>query len=241
LQPSLDRSCGGRKGVICGANDVKAIWHKCGPLDQNQRRAIGLTKRNKKTALIITTNGGDYLLGLKDNQPTLHKRAQQKLAEVPDEWVSEWEKDHGRTERRRVARVEIAEQISSFPGAKQFVRIIREWKENGSDELKSEMRYFITSLEKEERSAPQLGQAIRGHWSAENKNHWKRDTSLWKEDASRSRKKRSGGQVLALLRGAVLRLHDMECFESLNASFNHHSAKPWSALRLLKTPPPAIN
>ena len=26
-------------GLICGANDVKAIWHKCGPLDQNQRRA----------------------------------------------------------------------------------------------------------------------------------------------------------------------------------------------------------
>ena len=140
-----------------------------------------------------------------------------------------------------MARVDLDEQISSFPGAKQFVRIIRDWKENGSDELKSETRYFITSLEKEERSAAQLGEAIRGHWSVENKNHWKRDTSLWKEDASRPRKKRSGGQVLALLRGAVLRLHDMECFESLNASFHHHSAKPWSALRLLKTPPPAIN
>jgi predicted transposase YbfD/YdcC len=140
-----------------------------------------------------------------------------------------------------VARVNIDEQISSFPGAKQFVRIIREWKENGSDELKSETRYFITSLEKEERSAAQLGQAIRGHWSVENKNHWKRDTSLWREDAARPRKKASGGQVLALLRGAVLRLHEMENFESLNASFHHHSAKPWSALRLLNTPPPAIN
>jgi hypothetical protein len=41
----------------------------------------------------------------------------------------------------------------------------------------------------------------------ENKNHWKRDTSLWKEDASRPRKKASGGQVLALLRGTILRLH----------------------------------
>ena len=75
----------------------------------------------------------------------------------------------------------------------------------------------------------------------ENKNHWKRDTSLWKEDASRSRKKASGGQVLALLRGAILRLHDTEAFESLNASFHHHTAKPYAALRLLKTPPPQIN
>ena len=73
------------------------------------------------------------------------------------------------------------------------------------------------------------------------KNHWQRDTSLWKEDASRPRKKASGGQVLALLRGAVLRLHDQEAFESLNASFHHHSAKPYAALSLLKTPPPQIN
>lgn len=122
-----------------------------------------------------------------------------------------------------------------------MVRIIREWMETNSDQLKSETRYFITSLEREERSAAQLGQAIRGHWSVENKNHWKRDTSLWKEDASRPRKKASGGQVLALLRGAILRLHDAEVFATLNASFHHHSAKPWTSLRLLKTPAPQTN
>jgi hypothetical protein len=109
------------------------------------------------------------------------------------------------------------------------------------EELKSETRYFITSLGREERSAARIAQAIRGHWSVENKNHWRRDTSLWKEDASRPRKKASGGQVLALLRGAILRLHDTEAFESLNASFHHHTAKPYAALRLLKTPPPKIN
>ena len=113
--------------------------------------------------------------------------------------------------------------------------------EGKSSELKSETRYFITSLEREEKSASRLAQAIRGHWSVENKNHWKRDNCLWKEDASRPRKKASGGQVLALLRGAVLRLHDTEAFETLNASFHHHTAKPHAALRLLKTPPPKIN
>lgn len=113
--------------------------------------------------------------------------------------------------------------------------------EGKSTELKSETRYFITSLAREERSAARLAQAIRGHWSVENRNHWKRDTSLWKEDASRPRKKASGGQVLALLRGAILRLHDQETFESLNASFHHHTAKPNAALRLLKSPPPQIN
>lgn len=155
--------------------------------------------------------------------------------------MSDWGKEHGRIERRHLARVDLDWDISLFPGARQFIRSTREWFEGKSDELKSETRYFITSLKGEKKTAAQLAQAIRGHWSVENKNHWKRDTSQWKEDASRPRKKMSGGQVLALLRGAILRLHDTEAFESLNAGFHHHSAKPWSALRLLKTPPPHIH
>jgi hypothetical protein len=121
------------------------------------------------------------------------------------------------------------------------VRITREWFEAGSSELKSETRYFITSLEREDKTLAQLAAAVREHWAVENKNHWKRDTSYWNEDASRPRRKASGGQVLALLRGAILRLHDLERFETLNAGFDHHSAKPWDALRLLKKPPPEVN
>ena len=45
-------------GLICGAGDVKAIWMKCAPLDQNQRRAIGLTKRNKQTGLLTMPGYG---------------------------------------------------------------------------------------------------------------------------------------------------------------------------------------
>ena len=160
---------------------------------------------------------------------------------IPDEWVSGWEKDHGRIERRHLARVDLNQDISPFPGARQLIRSTREWIEGKSDELKSETRYFITSLERDERSASRLGQAIREHWSIENKNHWKRDTAEWKEDASRPRKKASGGQVLALLRGAVLRLFNKEIFATLNASFRHHAAKPHAAMRLLKTPPPKID
>ena len=73
------------------------------------------------------------------------------------------------------------------------------------------------------------------------RNHWKRVFSLWKDDASRPRKQASGGQVLELLREAILRLDDAKAFESLNAGFHHHSAKLYAALRLLKTPPPQIN
>jgi hypothetical protein len=121
------------------------------------------------------------------------------------------------------------------------VRSRREWFESGSEELKTETRYFITSLGREQKSVAQLAAAVRGHWSVENRNHWKRDASYWKEDASRPRKKASGGQTLALLRGAVLRLHDLALFETLNAGFEHRSAKPGATLRLLRTAPPDID
>jgi hypothetical protein len=45
-------------GLICGAKDVKAIWTKCGPLDEHQRRAIGLTKRNKRTGKLVLPGYG---------------------------------------------------------------------------------------------------------------------------------------------------------------------------------------
>jgi len=45
-------------GLICGADTVKAIWQKCGPLDENQRRAVGLTKRNKKTGKLVLPGYG---------------------------------------------------------------------------------------------------------------------------------------------------------------------------------------
>jgi hypothetical protein len=63
----------------------------------------------------------------------------------------------------RLARVDLDQDISHFPGAPQLVRIIREWTEGKIDGLKSETRYFITSLDREGRSAARLAQAIRGH------------------------------------------------------------------------------
>jgi len=40
-------------GLLCGAADVKAIWKKGGPLNQQQRAAVGLTKRCKNSGLLI--------------------------------------------------------------------------------------------------------------------------------------------------------------------------------------------
>jgi hypothetical protein len=47
------------------------IWAKCGPLNQHQRAAIGLTVRDKKNRLLTLPRYD----ALKDNQPTFYTRA----------------------------------------------------------------------------------------------------------------------------------------------------------------------
>ena len=40
-------------GLLCGAPDVKSIWKKCGPFTQQQRAAIGLTRRHPESRLLL--------------------------------------------------------------------------------------------------------------------------------------------------------------------------------------------
>jgi len=40
-------------GLLCGAPDVKAIWRRAGPLNEQQRRAVGLSWRDKSGRLAM--------------------------------------------------------------------------------------------------------------------------------------------------------------------------------------------
>jgi hypothetical protein len=69
-------------GLIGGARDVKAIWQKCAPLDQNQRRAIGLTRRNPETGLLTMPGYG----ALND---IVNRIDPVELARVLNAWLTE--------------------------------------------------------------------------------------------------------------------------------------------------------
>ena len=186
----------------------------------------------KKTALTILLKGGDYLFALKENQKNLHKLAEDKLTKEEASFVSEVESGHGRIETRELFRVELDQDISSFPQSRQLLGITRHYsykKGEEEEEQEPEIRYFVTSLEWDKCSSEQLATLIRGHWPVENKNHWKRDTSRWKEDSS-SRRKPAGAKNLALLRGALLCLIPTAEHDSMNMAFEHHSANPAQAL-----------
>lgn len=182
--------------------------------------------------------GGDHFLALKDNQPTLHRLAREKLDGRAADWVSQTDGAHGRIEWRELRIASFDLDTALFPGARQLVSLTRWHREKKSTVgFKSETRYFVTSLEEGKASHARLAEIARGHWSVENKNHWKKDASLWREDRG-VRRKAKGARNLALLRNAILALIRPYEHASLNHAFLHYSDHRPAAIRLLIQTPP---
>jgi predicted transposase YbfD/YdcC len=174
---------------------------------------------------------------LKGNQAELFKRAVQKLAlqkirgQAPA-WESEEELGHGRIEKRLLRLCEYDCEESPLPGLRQFASLTRLWTDLKSGRVKAETRYFALSLEEDEERPARIAAALRGHWSVENKNHWRRDATRWREDRAPRRNPR-GAKNLALLRSVLLALLDLGAHDSLNGAFDHYTARPTEALNLL--------
>lgn len=119
------------------------------------------------------------------------------------------------------------------PELVQLVSLTRWYREKKSTaDFKSETRYFITSLEQEDASHTRLAEIARGHWSIENKNHWKKDATLWREDRG-GRRKAKGAKNLALLRNAILAIIPQDGHASLNQAFLHYADHRSEAIRLI--------
>ena len=92
-----------------------------------------------------------------------------------------------------------------FPYARSVVVVRSQRTEKRTQKTTQETRYYVSSLDPEERTPTQWHGLIRGHWAGvENRNLWRRD-ALFGEDRSRSRNTRLLTN-LALLRNALLRL-----------------------------------
>jgi hypothetical protein len=164
--------------------------------------AIGCQKH---IAQAIVEAGGDYVLALKDNHPTLREDVALWLQTQNEQGhvrVSESvEKNHGRIEVRRTAvstELDWLEQRCDWVGLRalamvQSSRII-------GNKNSTEHRYYLCSITDPQRIAA----AIRDHWRIENEQHWVLDVQFG-EDANRSRKDHSATN-LGLIRRSALNL-----------------------------------
>lgn len=165
----------------------------------------------KKVAAQIIDQKGDYLISLKGNQGNLHEQVtefydahEQTDADFrePDfaaEVFEYEEKSHGRHYRRRVvATADFCGGLEPFrkewKGLKTVVRL-ESWRtENGKTTY--EKRYAISSLLPQAR---RIAEAMRGHWSVENQDHWMLDV-YFGEDASRIRQGHAAKNLATLRR-----------------------------------------
>jgi hypothetical protein len=129
----------------------------------------------------------------------------------PPEDKAEWEKAHGRLDRRRIARVAVSPEEIGLCGCWQVVAVRRESLDltDPKAQVTVEIGYYSTSLFHQQYADSQLLEIIRGHWSAiENGTHYRRDVTLG-EDACRTAD-RQGAEVLASLRNLANGLYELE-------------------------------
>src|SRR6202521_258605 len=126
----------------------------------------------------------DYLLAVKDNQPTLHADIESYFETAPPGEVDKVEtvgKDHGRFEVRNHTVSQVVDWYAaqrSYPGAPRFPKLTTiamvESRIERGDKIETERRSYISSRAL---SAAAFAAAARGHWAIENKLHWVLDVT----------------------------------------------------------------
>ena len=144
----------------------------------------------------IRKKEADYVLALKDNQPTLHEDVADYFdwieKELPkdekyDIWKGKAEKCHGRIEKREIltAPADWIEGKEAWPDIQTVIRY-RCTRTIGGEKTVS-VRHYISSFDT---NAESFGEIIRGHWSVENQLHWTLDV-VFREDDARAKKDNS--------------------------------------------------
>jgi predicted transposase YbfD/YdcC len=145
----------------------------------------------KEIADRIREGEGDYVLAVKQNQPTLYEQVEAAMSEALEgdaEDLDEHqtvEKGHGRQETRTYATFAAPGSVDPEGTWRDLHAVGMAITESVDSQGRgrAEVRYYILSVLL---SAKEFAGAVRGHWSIENNLHWQLDVSF-REDECRVR------------------------------------------------------
>lgn len=203
------RICLGQVAVEDKSNEITAVPKLLEFLElQGAVVTLDAMHCQTETASTIQTQGADYVLTVKRNQPTLHARLEQLFLEYGEQDFRvrglrrhvTVEKAHGREERREYYAAPVPEDLrSKWHGVQSIGMVYRYRKDIVSGKVHEETMYLISSLPPKVRT---LAKYIRGHWTVENTLHWSLDVTFG-EDASRIRKG-NGTEIASIFRRLAL-------------------------------------
>jgi predicted transposase YbfD/YdcC len=162
----------------------------------------------KDTLAAIRAKGADYLVPVKDNQPTLYGLLLEAfVAYGEDNYQARAVKQHrtvernrGRDEERIVYAAPPPPELqghAEWRDVRSIVMVYRATTRNGK--LTEETSYYLSSLPPK---VKKLARYIRGHWGIENTLHWTLDVTF-SEDRSRIRAGH-GPEIASLFRKLAL-------------------------------------
>lgn len=192
----------GQRKTETKSNEITAIPQLLQVLDlRGATVTIDAMGCQTKIAETIINGGGNYVLSVKENQPTLHDDVAATFAEAneqrqrsvdeqprPDvEVFEDIDKGHGRVETRTLS---LCRDLSWMTTAGAWssldfvAQIVRQRTVLATGQTSTETAYFIGS--DPEASAESTCSAIRRHWGIENQLHWVLDLAF-REDEARHR------------------------------------------------------
>jgi predicted transposase YbfD/YdcC len=188
--------------------------------------------------------GGDYVLLVKENQPTLYDDIRllfdppanlEALPLLDRRDARTVDQGHGRQDevRHLVASTDLSAYLD-WPGLAQVFRLERIWREHGI--AKRALHYGITSLQPQTGPPERLLTLKREHWAIENGLHRVKDVTLGEDQSTIHQGQ--GPTIMALLREAAVSLLHRAGVRRVTARLRHHSQHPVQAVALLLASPP---
>ena len=207
-----------RQKVDAKSNEITAIPHLLdGLMVEGGIVTIDAMGCQKEIAHKIIDKKADYVLSLKENQPTLYHEVVDLFSQEASPAEMPLKRDYARTIDKEHGRLEIREcwtltdpqgfpylyQAADWVNLQTVVMVRRERRL--PDKTTVETAYYISSLPT---SAAPLLDAVRSHWGIQNSLHWVLDLAF-REDESRMRSGNSP-QNFAVLRHVALNLLKQE-------------------------------
>lgn len=209
-----DGVCLGQQAVDEKSNEIVAVPRVLGLLDlAGAVVTVDALNTQRAVAEQVVAAGGDYVMALKDNHPTLFARVarnvddlvRDRFAGVPHTATDDTEAGHGRVERRQVWATDQLDWLTDGQRADwaglRSVAAVEATRTLADGTVGRFRRYFLSSLPPD---AAELGRLVRNHWGIENGQHWCLDVGF-REDQSRVRADH-GDRNLAAVRRIALNL-----------------------------------